>query len=120
MGLLDILTYIGSGGGIVALIWTLVNWRARRKTESANADLAAAEADARVSDNWARYADTVEKRLNDVENQLKEDRREWEAMRREWEVKEESYKQTIADLRIEVGRLKAINDSLTAKYGINH
>lgn len=113
MNPLDCITLIGGGGGFVALIWTIVNWRAKRKTETANADLAAAEADGRVSDNWARYAEKLEQRLQIVEEQVKADRIEREQMRQEFDAKEASYKDTIAELRIEVARLKAINDHLT-------
>lgn len=67
--IISILSAVGGLAGVWAVVWTIINLKARKRTESAAATQAEAEAskaeadaDASVGDNWRRYAEKLETR----------------------------------------------------------
>lgn len=65
-----IISLFGGAAGIGTLLWYILNLRAKKKVENANAELASAEADAKASENWKNLVDKLEHRLEQTEFKL--------------------------------------------------
>ena len=58
--------------GMGGLLVYLINLKAKKRTETANADLATANADKQVGDNWKTYAEEQTKSYNNLKSEFEE------------------------------------------------
>lgn len=126
MELPEILTYIGSGSGIVAFLWTAANWSSKRKQEKAAGDLAEAEADGKVGDNWRSYAETLQSEINSINERFEEERKKRDEERRQmdeerkaWAEERADYQEANTALKREIKRLEGIITVMEKKFGVS-
>lgn len=126
MGIPEILTYIGSGTGFIALLWTLVNWQSKRKQEKAAGDLAEADADGKVGDNWRSFAETLQSEINSLNDRFEEERRKRDEERKQmdeerkaWAEERADNQETITALKREIKRLEGVITVMEQKFGVS-
>lgn len=116
--ILDVASTVGGIGGFLAAVWFIINWKSKRKTEVAAANLAEAEADGRVGDNWEKFSNKLaeeihrqDEKIAALEERIEADKQEREQMKEDFEVREKAYQDKINELQDLVDKYKAINES---------